>query len=99
MNLIMNEDAHYDEAVALVLCQMQKFKAGQIYLYEKMTLYNEILVYYMENKEYANILKYCMKFAKTQDPNLWIRVLTYFAEIDPSIYDPKSEIIEILKKY
>jgi len=96
MNLLTSPYSQYDEGIALCLCQMQGFKAGTLYLYEKMTLYNEILLFYFENNEYKNILQICMKLAKT-DPILWIRALTYFADIDPSVYDCKEEITEILK--
>lgn len=86
----------YDDSVALVLCQMHGFLAGRRHLYEKTNAYNELMLFYMENNEYKNILQICTKRAKT-DPNLWVRALTYFSDIDPATYDCKEEIIEILK--
>jgi len=92
--LVCTPDAKYDEGHALVLTQIHDFKQGQLYLYEKMTLYDEILQIHMDNNDYDNVIKACKKYAK-HDANLWVKALQYFGDKDPSL-DCKQEILEIL---
>jgi hypothetical protein len=94
MALLMNPQAKYDEGHALVLCQMHNFKAGILYLYEKMKLYAEIVHYYMEQNDSEQIIKACKKFGD-KDPNIWIKALSYFANKDPK-EECKAEISEVL---
>lgn len=42
---------------------MQDFKQGQLCLYEKMMLYNEILQHYMDIDDYSNVVKTCRKYS------------------------------------
>jgi len=62
-----------------------------------MALYNEILQYYFDNHEYTNILSICQKYAKT-DPNLWIKALSYFADLDPNSHTRSKEIMDQILK-
>eukprot|EP01130_Rhizamoeba_saxonica_P017863 TRINITY_DN8770_c0_g1_i1.p1 TRINITY_DN8770_c0_g1~~TRINITY_DN8770_c0_g1_i1.p1 ORF type:complete len:901 (+),score=162.59 TRINITY_DN8770_c0_g1_i1:12-2714(+) len=92
LNLLQN--CEYDEGHALFLCQMNDFKPGVLFLFEKLKLYNEILQYYMDSHDYGNIIISCKKYGKI-DPNLWVKALTFFSETDP--VQCKNEITQILK--
>eukprot|EP01126_Amoeba_proteus_P012592 TRINITY_DN15191_c1_g1_i1.p1 TRINITY_DN15191_c1_g1~~TRINITY_DN15191_c1_g1_i1.p1 ORF type:complete len:332 (-),score=76.20 TRINITY_DN15191_c1_g1_i1:48-1043(-) len=94
LTLMNNPRSSYDEGVALALCEVQGFKHGQLYLYERMELYNEILQYYMDMKEYKSVTKTCKKYSKVA-PYLWAIALRYFTSQDnPSLL--KQEIVEVL---
>jgi len=91
-SMLTDPQAKYDDDQALVLCKMHDFREGILYLYEKLTVYNEIVQYYMEHNEYENIIRACKKYGD-KDPNLWVQVLTYFARKDE---DCQKEITEVL---
>eukprot|EP00002_Diphylleia_rotans_P002067 TRINITY_DN11279_c0_g1_i5.p1 TRINITY_DN11279_c0_g1~~TRINITY_DN11279_c0_g1_i5.p1 ORF type:complete len:734 (+),score=159.34 TRINITY_DN11279_c0_g1_i5:50-2251(+) len=78
ISLLQNDQARYDVDHALGLAQARNFKAGVLYLYEKLKLYNEILQFHMDQNDHEQIMRACMKFG-ARDPNLWIQVLSYFA--------------------
>jgi hypothetical protein len=89
---LTNPQAKFDDDHALVLCKMNDFREGLLYLYEKSALYHEIIQYYFENNEYDNIIQACKKYGD-KDPNLWIQVLSYFASKEE---DCQKEIMEVL---
>eukprot|EP01127_Copromyxa_protea_P023214 TRINITY_DN8636_c0_g1_i2.p1 TRINITY_DN8636_c0_g1~~TRINITY_DN8636_c0_g1_i2.p1 ORF type:complete len:893 (-),score=181.99 TRINITY_DN8636_c0_g1_i2:158-2836(-) len=95
LELLSNPQANYDTGTALVLCQMQDFKQGQLVLYEKLMLYNEILQHYMDIDDYANVVKTCRKYSKVA-PYLWARALVYLTDKDPEL-NLRQEIIEVLR--
>jgi len=82
----------YDVDHALFICQINDFKPGKLFLYEKNKLYMELLFHHMEEKAYAEIMKVCKQFGD-KEPNLWIHALSYFAKQDA---DVTREIVEIL---
>jgi hypothetical protein len=90
--LLQNPDAGYDSNQALVLCQMNDFRPGVLYLYEKMKLYQQILQYHMEHNDYACVIETCKRFG-TQDSNLWVLALSYFAQKEE---DCKQHLIDVL---
>lgn len=90
--LIMYEDATYDPHHALVLAQRYEFRDGVMLLLEKLKMYDEIIQYHMENKEFENIIRCCNKYGE-RDPNVWIQVLSYFSTVDGN---PEKEIKEVL---
>ncbi|XP_070533237.1 vacuolar protein sorting-associated protein 11 homolog [Ptychodera flava] len=95
LTLLQNTEAQYDIDQALVLCQMHNFKAGNLYLYEKAKLYQQIIRYHMENddpEEYINIIDACKRFGQ-QDPSLWVQALSYFAGKEENC---KPQIMEVL---
>lgn len=92
LELLKNPDANYDIDQALVLCQMNNFKAGILYLYEKAHLYQQILRYHMEHNEYVHVIESCKKFGQ-QDPQLWVQALSYFACKEENC---KSQLMETL---
>ncbi|XP_022091158.1 vacuolar protein sorting-associated protein 11 homolog isoform X2 [Acanthaster planci] len=94
MDLLQTSDALYDIDQALVLCQMHNFKQGILFLYEKSKLYQQILHYHMENNEYDQVIDTCKRHG-TQDPNLWVQTLSYFARKEENC---KQYIVEVLSQ-
>ncbi|KAJ3397684.1 Vacuolar protein sorting-associated protein 11, partial [Chytriomyces hyalinus] len=62
MHLLQHSKTRYDLDHALILCQINKFQAGIMYLYERMQMYNEILEHYMTNDDYSSVIEFCIKF-------------------------------------
>lgn len=80
LDLLKNPEANnYDLDQALVLCQMNNFKAGILVLYEKARLYQQILRYHMDNDAHDQVIQTCKSYGM-QDCNLWIQALSYFAK-------------------
>eukprot|EP01132_Coremiostelium_polycephalum_P001153 gene1153-1462_t len=89
---LTNPKAKFDQDHALILAQVHNWKQGVLYLYEKLELYNEIIEYHMENNDYDGLIKACKKYGE-KDPNLWVRVLSYFSI---NKQDCQNEIVEVL---
>ncbi|XP_013381879.1 vacuolar protein sorting-associated protein 11 homolog [Lingula anatina] len=94
LDLLQNPDAGYDLDQALVLCQMNNFKAGILYLYEKARLYQQILRYHMEHNEYVHVIDTCKRFGD-KDQNLWTQALAYFARKEENC---KTHMMEVLSQ-
>ncbi|XP_074656340.1 vacuolar protein sorting-associated protein 11 homolog [Tubulanus polymorphus] len=92
LDLLQNPEAGYDVNQALVLCQMNDFKDGILFMYEKAKLYSQILRYHMEHSEYIDIISKCKKFGMT-DPSLWVQALSYFAKREDNC---RTQIMEVL---
>ena len=72
---------------------MHGFKAGQLFLYEKLEMYHMVIQHYMEEAAAhadagridearaarRTIISKCVEFGE-QDPNLWVQVLTFLAD-------------------
>jgi len=99
LTLLKDHQGGYNEGHALVLCQIQDFKLGILYLYEKMELFNEILQYHMDNDEYTLIIKACKKYGDKDSKgyNLWVKALSYFANKDPA-NDTNKEIPALIQE-
>ncbi|TPX77107.1 hypothetical protein CcCBS67573_g01607 [Chytriomyces confervae] len=97
MHLLQHSKTRYDLDHALILCQINKFQAGIMYLYERMQMYNEILEHYMTNDDYSSVIEFCIKFG-SQDVCLWQKTLTYFADksTDHSAIPCESELTQML---
>lgn len=83
----------YDMNLALVICQLNNFKSGMLFLYEKNAMYQRILHYFIEQGDYKNILDTCKKYGH-QDPNLWIQSLQYFSKLEGQ--NCKEYVVQIL---
>ncbi|PVD32476.1 hypothetical protein C0Q70_07915 [Pomacea canaliculata] len=92
LDLLKNPDAGYSMEQAMVLCQVNSFKAGILYLYEKAQLYMQILQYHMDHNEYVHVMEACKKFGQ-QDSRLWVHALSYFAQRETTC---KTQLIEVL---
>ncbi|CAH8460482.1 unnamed protein product [Heterobilharzia americana] len=78
MELLLNNELHYDEKKALVLCHQREFYEGCIYLWEKQKLYDQMLAHYIKRDMNSEILNVCEKYGN-QMPNLWLTALVYYA--------------------
>ena len=79
MNFLQNESSNYDFKKAMILCQMNNFMPGVIYLYEKSRMFKQILVHYVTRKDSAKVIEICKKYGD-EEKNLWIDALWYFSE-------------------
>ncbi|XP_065653424.1 vacuolar protein sorting-associated protein 11 homolog [Hydra vulgaris] len=92
LDLLIGSESKYDFDHAMVLAQMNSFKRGILYLYEKAKSFQQILHYHMENKEYNNIISDCNKYGD-KDISLWSQALSYFAEREDEC---KTHIAQVL---
>jgi vacuolar protein sorting-associated protein 11 len=88
-------DSNYDPEHILVLVQTYQFEPGILKMYEKLRLNYDILQHYMRKKDYQNVIQACIKYGNN-DQNMWIQVLSFFANATDSNYD--QEIHQILQK-
>lgn len=89
---LLTGDKPYDKDHALVLVQTHNFRAGILYLYEQLGLFQEIVQYHMENNDHDGVIRACKKYGET-DSNLWVQALSYFASKDENC---EAKIIEVL---
>lgn len=90
------QEPQYDIDLALVMCQMHKFRDGLLFLYEKMKLYKEVMVVYMKDGDYHGLINCCKRLGDSGrggDSSLWSDVLTYFGERGE---DCSKEVKEVL---
>ena len=78
LELLKKSDATYDLDHALVLVQLHNFSAGILYLYEKSELFQQILLYHMEQQDPKSVMETCIRNC-TRDVNLWVQALSFFA--------------------
>lgn len=91
LELLQRPQAKYDIDHALILCQMNNFKDGILYLYGKAQLYQQIVRYHMDHNDYDSIIDTCKRYRS--EPYLWVQALTYFAQREE---DCKSHLIQVL---
>jgi len=82
-----------DTDQALILCQMNKFEEGILYLYESAELYQQILRYHMEQQSFNRIVDTCRRHGD-KDTSLWQHALSYLAQEKKQ--DCKEYIEEVL---
>lgn len=86
----------YDVDLAIILCEMNAFKDGLLYLYEKMKLYKEVIACYMQTHDHEGLIACCKRLGdsgKGGDPSLWADLLKYFGELGE---DCSKEVKEVL---
>ncbi|CAL0304410.1 unnamed protein product [Lupinus luteus] len=86
----------YDVDLAIILCEMNAFIDGILYLYEKMKLYKEVIACYMQKHDHEGLIACCKRLGdsgKGGDPSLWADVLKYFGELGE---DCSKEVKEVL---
>ncbi|PON88485.1 Vacuolar protein sorting-associated protein [Trema orientale] len=86
----------YDIDLAIILCEMNAFKEGLLYLYEKMKLYKEVIACYMQAHDHEGLIACCKRLGdsgKGGDPSLWADLLKYFGELGE---DCSKEVKEVL---
>ena len=77
INLLTGYKEKYDKKHVLMLFEMYQVSEGVSLLCEMLELKNELMTYYMQNKDYDNIVKLCERYGES-DHNLWVQALTYF---------------------
>ncbi|KAK6919237.1 Clathrin, heavy chain/VPS, 7-fold repeat [Dillenia turbinata] len=86
----------YDVDLAIILCEMNAFKEGLLYLYEKMKLYKEVIACYMQAHDHEGMIACCKRLGDSGmggDPSLWADLLKYFGELGE---DCSKEVKEVL---
>ncbi|XP_046405210.1 vacuolar protein sorting-associated protein 11 homolog isoform X2 [Ischnura elegans] len=92
MAILKNPDSKYDKNQTLILCRVHNFKPGLLFLYEDFKLYQEIINYHAQYREYSSILECCRKFDH-KNKELWVQALWVCAK-DPEV--PASALREVL---
>lgn len=90
------QQPRYDVDLAVVLCEMRRFRDGLLFLYEKMKLYKEVMACYMQDKDYQGLISCCKRLGDSSrggDSSLWADVLQYFGERGE---DCSKEVKEVL---
>lgn len=90
------EQPLYDVDLAIILCEMNAFKEGLLYLYEKLKLYKEVISCYMQAHDHEGLIACCKRLGdsgKGGDPSLWSDLLNYFGELGE---DCSKEVKEVL---
>lgn len=90
------EQPQYDVDLAIILCEMNSFKEGLLYLYEKLKLYKEVIACYMQTHDHEGLIACCKRLGdsgKGGDPSLWADLLKYFGELGE---DCSKEVKEVL---
>jgi len=95
LEVVENMDSNYDTEHVLVLVQSMGFKEGVLKMYERLGLHYDIVQYYMEQKDYENVIASCKKYGES-DLNLWVQVLSYFANSEQEEFE--EEIHNVLQK-
>ncbi|CAA3028222.1 vacuolar -sorting-associated 11 homolog [Olea europaea subsp. europaea] len=89
------EQLLYDDLM-IILCEMNAFKEGLLYLYEKLKLYKELIACYMQAHDHEGLIACCKRLGdsgKGGDPSLWSDLLNYFGEHGE---DCSKEVKEVL---
>ncbi|KAI8913496.1 hypothetical protein EDD86DRAFT_200662 [Gorgonomyces haynaldii] len=75
--LLEHPQVIYDLDQALVLCRQNDFVAGLLYLYSRLGMYKEMLLFFISKQQDEDILQTCDKFS-SKEPKLWMMALDYF---------------------
>ncbi|KAJ7964711.1 vacuolar protein sorting 11 [Quillaja saponaria] len=90
------ENPLYDVDLVIILCEMNAFKEGLLFLYEKMKLYKEVISCYMQTHDHVGLIACCKRLGDSGrggDPSLWADLLKYFGELGE---DCSKEVKEVL---
>ena len=98
MTLLKSFAGKYDMDHALVLCKLYRFEKGILYLYAKLSYFNEILLYHIEHNQPNRIIPVCNKYGSTVT-QLWVQALQYFAQRgDDSYQEEIGEVLEVIER-
>ncbi|XP_078157750.1 vacuolar protein sorting 11 [Carex rostrata] len=95
------EHPMYDVDLALILCEMNGFKDGLLFLYEKMKLYKEVISCYMQTHDHRGLIACCKKLSDSSqggDPSLWADLLKYFGELGEDCSKEVKEVLTYVEK-
>ncbi|KAJ8748601.1 hypothetical protein K2173_007591 [Erythroxylum novogranatense] len=91
----------YDVDLAIILCEMNAFKEGLLYLYEKMKLYKEVIACYMQVHDHEGLIACCKRLGdsgKGGDPTLWADLLKYFGELGEDCSKEVKEVLSYIER-
>ncbi|KAL5071891.1 hypothetical protein RYX36_022778 [Vicia faba] len=91
----------YDVDLAIILCEMNAFRDGLLYLYEKMKLYKEVITCYMQAHDHEGLIACCKRLGdsvKGGDPSLWEDVLKYFGELGEDCSKEVKEVLNYIER-
>ena len=77
MQLLDTPNAHYDVPQAMILCKMNGFDDGLLYLYQKSGHYQLILNYYIKKRDSAKVITTCQDHGMNQT-SLWVDAFWFF---------------------
>ncbi|KAA8526594.1 hypothetical protein F0562_008203 [Nyssa sinensis] len=95
------EQPLYDIDLAIILCEINDFKEGLLYLYEKMKLYKEVFTCYMQAHDHEGLIACCKKLGdsgKGGDPSLWADLLKYFGELGEECSKEVKEVLTCIER-
>ncbi|KAJ7570925.1 hypothetical protein O6H91_01G140100 [Diphasiastrum complanatum] len=98
---IDDEKPSYDADLAVVLCEIHRFREGLLFLYEKMKLYKEVMACYMQDADYPGLISCCKRLGDASrggDSSLWADVLAYFGEHGENCCDEVKEILVYIER-
>ncbi|KAF8414230.1 hypothetical protein HHK36_002230 [Tetracentron sinense] len=91
----------YDVDLAIILCEMNAFKKGLLFLYEKMKLYKEVIACFMQAHDHGGLIACCKKLgdsSKGGDPSLWGDLLRYFGELGEDCSKEVKEVLNYIER-
>lgn len=62
-------------------------------MYERLGLHYDIIQYYMQHKDYDNLIKACTEYGG-KDTNIWVQVLSYFANQKQDFQEQITQILQ-----
>ncbi|XP_023740105.2 vacuolar protein-sorting-associated protein 11 homolog isoform X1 [Lactuca sativa] len=95
------EQPLYDVDLAIILCEMNSFKEGLLYLYEKLKLYKEVIACYMRSHDHEGLIGCCKRLGdsgKGGDPTLWADLLKYFGELGEECSKEVREVLNYIER-
>ena len=97
---LLKSDKNYSEDQALVLCQLNHFQPGLLFLYQKSKMYTQILKHYFSCGQAEEGVNTCRKFGD-QDHQLWVTALENIAGADMTEMPANlfKEVLDNIEKY
>ncbi|KAI4383215.1 hypothetical protein MLD38_009081 [Melastoma candidum] len=95
------EQPLYDVDLAIILCEMNEFTQGLLFLYEKMKLYKEVIACYMQAHDHEGLIACCKRLGdsgKGGDPTLWADLLKYFGELGEDCSNEVKEVLTYIER-
>ena len=100
MDILKTDGDKYNVDQALVLCQLNNFQPGLLYLYQKSEMYEQILKHYFVEGDPEAGVNTCRRFGG-QCPQLWVTALQSIAESNTTELPPHlfKEVLDNIESY
>ena len=98
---LLRADLGYTTDQALVLCELNNFQPGLLYLYQRSEMFERILKYHFSCSDYEGAITACRKFG-AQRPSLWVSALQSIAQVTSATEFPPhhfKEVLDNIEKY